>query len=127
MQYFKGFVLKMLFVQAVGIGGLLLSGLILTIIQDGYYDHDLNFFNYRMETLDQIPAWFFFVMLQLGINGFWLFKLSVLEGVVATPMSGPYGNWAVQVPINYLRVFAVNLVLIPAAIFGFMIIRQFGI
>ncbi len=126
MRFLRDFVTKMLLVQASGVAGLLISGWILTEIQKDYFCPEQNFFTYRLVTLDYTPAWFFFVMAQLAVNGFWLFRLAVLEGSIATPPNGHFGNWGVQVPVNYLRVFAVNLVFIPASLFAFMIIRQSG-
>lgn len=126
MRFLRDFVTKMLLVQAAGVAGLLLAGWILTVIQNDYFCPEQNFFTYRVYHLDQTPAWFVFVMIQLAVNGFWLFRLAVFEGAFATPFNGPYGNWGIQLPINYLRIFAVNLVVIPAALFTFMLIRHAG-
>jgi hypothetical protein len=124
MRFLRDFVTKMLIVQVVGVAGMLLAGWILTIIQRDTYCPQQNFFTYQIEHLDRVPAWFVFVLLQMAVNGFWMFKLAVLQGGVNTPIGGPYGNWGVEVPINYLRVFAVNLVVIPASLFLFMLIRH---
>ena len=123
MRYLREFVAKMLTVQVAGVSGLLLAGWILTLIQNGVHCQSKTFFSYQIAHLDRAPAWFVFVMLQLAINGFWMFKLAVLEGGINTPNRGPYGTWGVEVPVNYLRIFAVNLVVIPAALFAFMLIR----
>jgi hypothetical protein len=114
----------MLIVQAIGIVGLLVAGWILTIIQRDVYCPQQSFFTYQIEHLDQVPAWFVFIMVQMAVNGFWMFKLAVLQGGINTPAGGPFGSWEVALPINYLRVFAVNLVVIPAALFLFMLIRH---
>lgn len=124
MRYLRDFVSKMLLVQVAGVVGLLIAGWLLTIIQRDTFCPQQNFFTYQIEHLDRTPAWFVFVMLQMAVNGFWMFKLAVLEGGFATPFRGPYGNWGVEVPINYLRIFAVNLVVIPASLFLFMLIRN---
>ena len=124
MRFLKDFVTKMLLVQVAGVVGMLIAGWILTVIQREIYCPQQNFFTYQIEHLDRTPAWFVFVLLQLAVNGFWMFKLAVLEGGVNTPGAGPYGNWGVTVPVNYLRIFAVNLVVIPASLFLFMLIRN---
>lgn len=123
MRYLRDFVSKMLAVQVVGVTGLLVAGWILTVIQKNDFCPQQNFFTYQIQHLDRTPAWFVFVLIQLAINGFWMFKLAVLEGGVTTPTGGPFGNWGVQVPVNYLRIFAVNLVVIPVSLFAFMLIR----
>lgn len=126
MNFLKDFVIKMLMMQVVGMVGLLIAGWVLTITQQDIYGAEQTFFSYRINHLDLSPAWFVFVLTQLCLNGFWLFKLAVLQGSVNTPTRGPFGNWDVQVPINYLRIFAVNLVIVPGSLFTFMLIRHCG-
>lgn len=123
MRYLRDFVTKMLAVQVLGIIGLLVGGWILTQIQRDNFCPQQTFFTYQIEHLDRTPAWFVFVLIQLAVNGFWMFRLAVLEGGVMTPRGGPFGNWDVQIPINYLRVFAVNLIVVPASLFAFMFVR----
>lgn len=127
MRFLKDFVWKMILVQVVGVIGLLLAGFVLTLVQRDDFHHEVNFFTYRVHALDYTPAWFVFVMIQMAINGIYLFRLAVLEGSVDTPNTGPFGTWGVRVPLNYLRLFAANLVLIPVSIFAFMAIRCVGL
>ena len=124
MRFLKEFAYKMLWVQGIAIVGLLIAGWILTLIQKDVYCPQQNFFTYKINHLDSVPAWFIFVLVQMAINGFWMFRLAVLEGGVVTPERGPYGYWGGVVPINPLRIFAVNLVVIPACLFVFMLIRH---
>lgn len=124
MRFLKEFVSKMLLVEVFAVIGLLATGAILTLAQRDIYCFRQNFFSYRIYHLDNTPAWFAFVLIQMAINGFWMFRLAVLEGGVFTPDRGPFGYWGTTVPINPLRVFAVNLVVIPACLFLFMLIRH---
>lgn len=124
MTYLRDFVKKMLIVQVAGLAGMLISGWILTLIQMDSMCSQQNFFTYQIEHLDRTPAWFVFVMIQMAVNGFWMFKLAIIQGGLNTPVRGPYGYWGIEVPINYLKVFAVNLVVIPASLFLFMVIRH---
>ena len=124
MRFLREFVSKMLLVEVVAVAGLLIGGWVLAAIQRDIYCAQQTFFTYRICHLDNTPAWFAFVLAQMAINGFWMFRLAVLEGGVATPDRGPFGHWGASVPINPLRVFAVNLVVIPACLFAFMLIRN---
>ena len=124
MRFLREFVSKMLFVEIVAVLGLLAVGGILTLIQRDVYSPEYSFFGYKIYHLDNTPAWFVCVLLQMAVNGFWMFRLAVLEGGISTPNGGPFGYWGANVPVNPLRVFAVNLIVIPACLFMFMLIRH---
>ena len=124
MEIVRDFVRRVIVVEALAVVGLLLAGLVLNLVQPGVTSSCEGFFSYRIRILDHTPAWLVLVLAQMAINGFWMFRLGVLEGGVYTPPGGPYGNWGVQVPINYLRIFAVNLIVIPASVLAFILIRQ---
>lgn len=126
MNLVREFVKKMLWVEFFGIVGLLIAGWILTLAQEDIYCWQQgNFFTYRIRHLDRTPAWFVCAMVQFAVNGFWMFKLSALEGSVHAPRGG-WGYWNASVPLNPLKVFAINLILIPGELFGFILIRNVG-
>ncbi len=124
MKLIRDFVKNTLMVEVAAVTGMLLAGWVLTLVQRDVRCSGQTFFTYRISHLDDSPAWFVFVLLQLAINGFWMFKLGILEGGIYTPSNGPWGSYGVHVPINYLKIFAVNLIVIPASLFAFILIRQ---
>jgi hypothetical protein len=87
------------------------------------YPCGTNFFTYRVRHLDYLPAWFAASLMLMAINGFWTFRLAVIEGVFRTPPRSGWGEWRASLPVNPLRLFAVNLIAIPAMLALFMIIR----
>ena len=102
MRLIRQFGTKMLLVELFGVFGLLVSGLILMLVQGGVHSPQYSFFSYRIRHLDSTAAWFVFVLIQMGINGLWLFRLAVLEGRVFTPDRSMFGYWGVNAPINPL-------------------------
>lgn len=121
MRFLGTFIKNMLLIQAVGISGLLVAGFIMTLAE-GDQNIGRTFFTYRIQRLDQLPFWFAALMLLTCLNGFWLFRLALIEGGFGTPQ-GPWGDYNVTVPINHLRLFAINLITIPALIALFIVIR----
>ena len=122
MRFLAAFTKTMIATQVAAIGGLLFTGWVLTLVQCERFDG--TFFTYRIIHLDHTPAWFAASLVLSAINGFWLFKLAVLEGAVGTPLQGPWGAYNATVPLNPLRLFAINLVAIPALIGIFIMIRS---
>ena len=59
----------------------------------------------------------------MAINGFWTFRLANIEGSFHTPDRGGWGSYGATLPINPLRLFAITLVAIPAAIMLFLVTR----
>lgn len=59
----------------------------------------------------------------MALNGIWMFRLANLEGRLHSPQGTGWGEWGAFVPINPLRLFAVNLVAIPALLGLFLIVR----
>lgn len=125
MRFLTQFIRRMMLIEAAALTGLLLAGWVLTLAQ-GYRYRGYTFFTYRVIHLDQTPAWFVACGVLLVINGFWLFKLAAIGGGFGTPTGSPWGIWNVSVPINDLRMFAINLIAIPALLGAFMIVRSMG-
>jgi len=122
MRGLRAFIKSIFWVELAAIVGLLVAGAILTWIQAGQYCSQQTFWTYRVRVLDGLPAWFFFSLCLACINGFYMFRLSVLEAVVRTPRHG-WGEWGATLPINPLRLFAINLVAIPTALAAFLVMR----
>ena len=122
MSWVKSFVRSVLWVEVAAIVGLLFVGLMLTWGEDARNGY--SFFSYRIQHLDFIPAWFAGVLALMSVNGFWAFRLSVFEGAFNTPPRSGWGPWGASVPINPLRLFAINLVAIPVIIAAFLVIRS---
>jgi hypothetical protein len=125
MRFLTQFIYRMMVIEAAAVVGLLLAGWGLTVVQGDRYRQQ-TFFTYEVMHLDNTPAWFVACLTLMVINGFWLFKLAAVEGGFGTPMGSPWGNWNVSMPINDLRIFAVNLVAIPALLGAFMVVRSMG-
>lgn len=125
MNNLKAFVKSILWVEAVSIFSLLASGLILTLAENGNA-YRQSFFTYRIYHLDYLPAWFTASLILMAINGFWMFRLAAIEGSFYTPTHSGWGTWGVSVPINPLRLFAINLIAIPGILILFMIIKANG-
>jgi hypothetical protein len=121
MRALRAFVTSIIWVEVFAVGGLLGAGTVLTWVEADYF-HSATFFTYRIEHLDFLPAWFACTLALLAINGFWVFRLASVEGFFRTPRRG-WGEWGASVPINPLRLFAINLVAIPAAIALFIVMR----
>ena len=122
MTGLRTFVKSILLVECAAIGGMLIAGAVLTWAEKEHRYGD-SFFTYRIEHLDEIPAWFAAVLMIMAVNGFWMFRLSAIEGAFHTPHRSPWGRWGAWMPVNPLRLFAVNLVAIPISIGLFMVIR----
>ena len=123
MSSLKTFVRGILWVEVAAITGLIISGAILTWIE---YDHHYGetFFTYRIQHLNNLPAWFAASLMLMAINGFWMFRLANIEGILHTPSGNGWGEWSASLPINPLRLFAINLIAIPIALVLFLIIRS---
>lgn len=122
MNGLRAFVKGILWVEFAAITGLLISGAILTWAENGHRYGD-TFFSYRIQHLDYLPAWFAASLMLMAINGFWMFRLANIEGMFRTPLRNGWGEWGASLPINPLRLFAINLVTIPGALALFLIIR----
>jgi len=122
MSGLKTFVKSILWVEVLAIAGLLFSGAILTWVEHGHRYRE-TFFTYRIQHLDYIPAWFAFSLVLMAINGFWMFRLANIEGIFHTPRGTGWGEWGASLPINPLRLFAINLIAIPAALMLFLVMR----
>ena len=122
MNGLKTFVKGILLVEFSAITGLLVSGAILTWTEQGSR-YGETFFTYRIQHLDCLPAWFAASLMLMAINGFWMFRLASIEGMFHTPRGMGWGEWSASLPINPLRLFAINLIAIPAALVLFLILR----
>ncbi len=125
MDNLKLFAKSILLVELVSVSLLLISGLILSLSEPQNLNGS-SFFSYRLFYFDYIPAWFLATMGLMAINGIWMFKLAVVEGLFNTPSNSGWGNWGIQFPINPLRLFAVNLIAIPGILVLFLLIRSNG-
>ena len=123
MRFLSTFIKSMIFVELAALSGLFLTGFMLTLAQ-GEQHAGQTFFSYRVVHLDQTPAWFAASLLLMAVNGFWLFRLALVEGGFGTPARGPWGQYNVAVPVNHLRLFAINLVAIPALVGIFILARS---
>jgi hypothetical protein len=126
MSALKAFIKGVLWVEAAAVVGLLMSGLILTWAESGHRYPGQGFFTYRIEHMDCLPAWFVMALALMAVNGFWMFRLATIEAFFRTPNGTGWGQWTASLPINPLRLFAINLVAIPAAIGIFLVIRAYG-
>jgi len=122
MTGLRTFVKSILIVEVAAIAGILIAGAVLTWAEKDHRYGD-TFFSYQIHHLDDLPAWFAAVLMVMAVNGFWMFRLATLEGAFNTPHGSPWGRWGAWVPVNPLRLFAVNLIAIPVAIGLFMVIR----
>lgn len=122
MQSLKVFFKSVLWVEIAAILGLYIAGALLMWVDQGHRYCD-TFFTYRIYNLDDLPAWFAATLMLMVINGFWVFRLANIEGVFHTPRGTGWGEWGASVPINPLRLFAINLVAIPATLIVFLFIR----
>ncbi len=125
MRSLKTFVKSILWVEVAAIAGLLIAGAILTWAEAGHHYRE-TFFTYRSEQLDYLPAWFAASLVLMAINGFWMFRLANIEGMFHAPRGNGWSEWGASLPINPLRLFAINLIAIPAAMALFLIIRAKG-
>jgi len=122
MRGLRTFVVSILWVEVAAVSGLLLAGAALTWAEHGGPCRE-TFFSYRIQHLDNLPAWFAATLILAAINGFWMFRLASIEGSFRTPQNSGWGDWGASLPINPLRLFAINLIAIPAALGLFLIIR----
>lgn len=122
MSGLKTFVKSILWVEVAAIAGLLIAGATLTGVELGER-HGETFFSYRIHHLDYLPAWFAASLMLMAINGFWMFRLANIEGMFHTPHGTAWGQWSASFPVNPLRLFAINLIAIPAALALFLITR----
>ena len=125
MRSLKAFVASILWVEVAAVAGLLLAGGALTWAERGGPGR-ASFFTYRVQHFDFLPAWFAATLMLAAINGFWMFRLASIEGSFYTPQNNGWGNWGASLPINPLRLFAINMIAIPAAIGLFLIVRAHG-
>jgi len=122
MSHIKSFVRGIILVEVAAVIGLLLAGAILEWIEADQ-PFPGSFFSYRIEHLDYVPAWFLAMLLLLSVNGIWLLKLAQLEGFFQTPQGGGWGTWGAVLPVNPLKLHAVNLVAIPVIMALFLVVR----
>jgi len=122
MNNLKAFVKSTLWVEVAAIMGLLFAGAILTWAERGHR-YGETFFTYRIQHLDYLPAWFAASLMLMAINGFWMFRLANIQGMFHTPRGTGWGEWGASLPINPLRLFAINLIAIPAALVLFLVMR----
>ncbi len=122
MRGLKSFVKSVLWVEIAAIAGLLIAGLALTWVERDYRYAE-TFFTYRIQHLDYLPAWFAASLMLMAINGFWMFRLAGIEGMFHTPRGSAWGQWGMFLPINPLRLFAINMITIPAALALFLVVR----
>lgn len=125
MNGLRVFIRSILWVEIAAILGLLIMGAILTWAEGADRFGD-TFFTYRIEHLDCLPAWLAGSLTLMAVNGFWLFRLASIEGRLRTPADGGWGEWGASLPVNPLRLFAINLIAIPGALALFLIIRANG-
>ncbi|MBK7670564.1 MAG: hypothetical protein IPJ24_04085 [bacterium] len=125
MQAPKAFVKDVLWAEGAALFGLFATGLALTMAENRRHGGG-SFFTYRIEHLDHVPAWFAAALMLAAINGFWMFRLASIEGVFHTPHGSGWGEWGASVPINPLRLFAINLVAVPVAMALFIVARANG-
>ncbi len=121
MRALKDFIRSIVWVEVAAVAGLLIAGAILTWAEGGRRYGD-TFFMYRVHHLDGLPAWFAASLALMAVNGFWLFRLAEIEGMFRAPRGG-WGEWSASLPINPLRLFAINLIAIPGALMLFLVIR----
>ena len=122
MRTLRAFIKSIMWVEVIAIAGLLVAGAVLNWVEQGHR-HRETFFTYRIQHLDDVHAWFVSVLVLLAINGFWMFRLANIQGMIMTPRGCGWGEWSASIPINPLRLFAVNLIAIPGALVFFMIVR----
>jgi hypothetical protein len=122
MKRIGSFIKSVFFVEIVALLGLFILGAVLPTAQCG---RGGGFFTYRIQHLDDLPAWFVSALILSALNGFWMFRLARVEGTIRTPSGGGRGEWGAVLPVNPLRLFAVNLVAIPALLLLFLVIRKF--
>lgn len=123
MRPLRIFVKCILWVEVAAVSGLLLAGAILMWAEGDHRCPAQNFFTYRIEHMDYLPAWFVMTLGLMAVNGFWMFRLSTIEGMFRTPHGTGWGEWGAAFPVNPLRLFAINLIAIPAALGLFLVIR----
>ena len=113
----------MILSQACAIGLLLLGGWTMDL---AYAGHDRGaFFSCRIRALNGFPYWFLSALALSIVNGFYLFRLAALEGGIRTPPgSGQWGRYSLWLPINPLRMVAVDLVAIPVLLILSVLFRQ---
>ncbi len=122
MSHLRVFVRGIILVEVAAVIGLLLAGATLEWIEaDRQYPG--SFFSYRIAHLDSVPAWYIALLLLTAANGVWLLKLAQIEGMFHTPQGGGWGTWGAVLPVNPLKLHAVNLVAIPAIMALFFVVR----
>ena len=123
MDFLKQFIWTMVITQVCAVALLLLGGWAMDLAYASRCGE--TFFCYRLRCLADFPYWFGSVLLLMTIHGGYLFRLAILEGGVSTPFGGgPWGEYRVSVPLNPLKMVAVDLVVIPAILFLSVICRQ---
>lgn len=116
---------RILLVVPASILALLAAGAVLAEVQAGYYA-GASFFEYRVWHLDDLPAWFVAVMLQLAINGALVFRWAAVHASFHTPTYGWGGDYQLYVPLPTMKVIGVNLLSIPALLLVFTLVRARG-
>lgn len=124
--WLRDFIIRILTIPLGAIVSLFVTGWILTELQGVGYS-GRTFFTYRVESLDRTPAWFIALLLLFVINGVWLFRLGVIGGHVRTSGNTFRRDWDFAVPLNGLRLFAVNLIAVPILLGIFMVVRALAL
>jgi len=120
------FIKSFFWVEIGAIVSLNICGLILTLIEYGNRNGD-TFYTYQIQFLDAIPSWFFFTLLLVFFNGYWMFRLANLEGHFDTPRGSGWGKWGATLPINPLKLLSINLILIPSILVCFILVRAMNL
>src|SRR5688500_8615400 len=81
-----------------------------------------SFFTYRIPRLDLL-YWIFSELVLLGVNGVALLRFAFVQGDFDVPL-GRGGTWSARVPVQHLRLFAINLVGISLLLLLFYLIRS---
>jgi hypothetical protein len=125
MRDWLSFIKTMLLVEAAALTTLLCAGWILSVGQGNDFT-GRTFFTYHVRHFDQTPYWIVASLALMATNGFWLFRLAHVEAGFTTSRIGPCGLYNLQIPVNHLRLFAINLVAVPILITAFVVIRTRG-
>ena len=116
----KQFLRNFIWVEIFSVIGLMAAALLLTIAEDHRYE---NFFTYRIQHADYLPAWFISFMVLSMLNGYYLWKLASIDALLQIPKSQSSGAWRASLPANPLKLWGINLVSIPLILLIFVIIR----
>ena len=125
MQFLSQLIRRILYAQVVALGLLLLAGWILAMVETEMQRE--TFFIYRLRTFDGFPYWFASVLVLSVINGLYLWKLAVVEGSLEITRPHTSRDLGLFVPLNPLKLVAVDLVAIPLLLILFVFVRKYGL